>query len=118
VNGVGEPCRFSDQFFIKGELLLIHFLFPTYPFVFMRGELVRVGYQWSVVGEFFQDILSGKGILYLPTYPFITHLSIFIRDRCRWTVSVFGSILYQSGILLTYFPLLTYYETVDNTTNN
>jgi len=28
----------------------------VYQFVFMRGELLRVGYQWSVVSEFFQDI--------------------------------------------------------------
>jgi len=40
-----------------------------------RGELNRVGYQWSVVGEFFKDTLSRKGILYLPISHFpLTHL--------------------------------------------
>jgi len=69
----------------------------------MRGELVRVGYQWSVVSEFFQGTLSGEGDsllthFLLPIYPFI------FRERCRWTVSVFRSILYQRGIITYPFP--------------
>jgi len=38
VNGVSEPCRYSDQFFIRGELLLIHFPLPTYPFFLREGN--------------------------------------------------------------------------------
>ena len=53
-GGVGEPCRSSDQLFIRGEFN---------------------PYRLSVVGELFQDTLLGKEILYLPisllsTYPF------------------------------------------------
>jgi len=36
----------------------------------MRGELVRVGYQWSVVSEFFQGTLSGEGDSLLTHFPF------------------------------------------------
>jgi len=77
--------------------LLTYFPLTTYSFLF------RVGYQWSVVRAYFQNTLSGEGILYLPIshlpiYPFIFH------KRCRWSVPVFGTSLYERWILsLTYF---------------
>jgi len=67
--------------------MFIHFLLPTYQFVFMRGELVRVGYQWSVVGKSFQKFPIKKWNFYLPishfplTHLLLTHLSIYYKSR-------------------------------------
>jgi len=68
----------------------------------MRGELLRVSNPWSVVGEFFQDTLLGKGILYLPIshfplihFPFLTYP--FITKSLQLSLFYLGSLYFRVG---------------------
>jgi len=57
--------------------------------------MLVIGGQWSMCS--FRTLIYESDISL--TYPFSTsHLSIFIRNRCRWTVSVFGPILYGLSV--------------------
>jgi len=70
--------EFSLTYFplLTYSFIFTHFLLPTYPFVFMRGELLRVSDQWSVVGGSFWIPLWKRGILQLTHFP-LTHLPIY-----------------------------------------
>jgi len=97
---------------------IIHLLW--HPPLLKRGitpcqlSVVCVSYQWSVVGGFFQDILLGKEILYLP----ISHSLIYpfnfvngVDEPCRSSDQFFIEeefYLLISHFLLTYLLLLAW----------
>jgi len=102
--GVGEPCRSSDQFFIRGELLPIHFPLPTYPFAFMKGELLRVSGPWSVSPFGKPHLREGNLLTHFPllTYPFLFVNGV--GEKCQLSDQFF--IRGEFYLPISHFPLI------------
>jgi len=73
-----------------------------------RTIIYESGISLTYYENFFRKKFSycGGGRKPMKVYPFSTsHLSIFIRDRCRWTVSVLRKSLYNRRFFTYQFPI-------------